>query len=68
LDARRQFYTWPSILRRMADGRANAQSLLMLGVFLALNTTAHFDIDRRQGLRLGAGLPDWEAVHEPLPV
>jgi radical SAM superfamily enzyme YgiQ (UPF0313 family) len=68
LDARRQFYTWPSILRRLADSRANAQSLLMLGVFLALNATAHFDIDRRQGLRLGAGLPDWEAVHEPLPV
>ena len=68
LDARRQFYSWGSILRRLADGRANAQSLLMLGVFLGLNATAHFDIDRRQGLRLGAGLSDWEAVHEPVPV
>jgi radical SAM superfamily enzyme YgiQ (UPF0313 family) len=68
LDARQRFYTWSSIFRRLADGRANAQSLLMLGVYLALNVTAHFDIDRRQGLRLGAGLPDWEAVHESLPV
>ncbi len=39
----------------------------MLGIYLALNTSAHFDIDLRQGLRLGAGLGEWEPAHEPLP-
>ena len=33
----------------------------MLGVYLGLNLEAHFDIDRRQGLRLGAGLSEWRA-------
>jgi hypothetical protein len=40
----------------------------MLGVYLGLNLEAHFDIDRRQGLRLGAGLTEWKAADEPLPV
>jgi radical SAM superfamily enzyme YgiQ (UPF0313 family) len=56
LDARRQFYSWSSILSRMWDRQANARSPLMLGVYLGLNIGSHFDIDRRQGLRLGAGI------------
>jgi radical SAM superfamily enzyme YgiQ (UPF0313 family) len=66
LDARRQFYGWGSICRRMWDRRANLRTPLMLGVYLGLNLGAHFDIDRRQGLRLGAGLAEWEAAHEPI--
>ena len=67
LEARRQFYTWGSIAERLADARANAGSLMMLGIYLGLNIGAHFDIDLRQGLRLGAGLSAWEPVHEPVP-
>lgn len=66
LDARRQFYSWGSIFRRLWDQKANVPNLLMLGVFLGLNLEAHFDIDRRQGLRLGAGLAEWKN-HEPVP-
>ena len=68
LDARRQFYSWGSIWQRLCDRRANLRSLLMLGVYLGLNLEAHFDIDRRQGLRLGAGLSEWNAVDEPIPI
>lgn len=68
LDARRQFYSWPSIWQRLWDRRANARSLLMLAVYMGLNLESHFDIDRRQGLRLGAGLSEWKAVDEPVSV
>ncbi len=68
LGARRQFYSWSSIGQRLWDRRANARSALMLGVYMALNLDAHFDIDRRHGLRLGAGLSEWKAVDEPVPV
>jgi radical SAM superfamily enzyme YgiQ (UPF0313 family) len=68
LYARRQFYGWGSIWQRLPGRRANLRNLMMLGVYLGLNLEAHFDIDRRQGLRLGAGLSDWKAVAEPLPV
>lgn len=68
LDARRRFYGWDSIWQRMWDGRANVNSPLMLGVYLGLNLESHFDIDRRQGLRLGAGLGEWEEANEPVPV
>jgi len=68
LDARRQFYQWGSIFERLWDRKANVRNLLMLGVFLGLNLEAHFDIDRRQGLRLGAGLTEWQAIDEPVPV
>jgi hypothetical protein len=37
----------------------------MLGVYLGLNLGTHFDIDRRQGLKLGAGLEEWPGV-DPL--
>lgn len=68
LDARRQFYSWSSIFQRLRDRQANARTWLMLSVFLGLNIGAHFDIDRRQGLRLGAGLAEWRAENEPVSV
>jgi radical SAM superfamily enzyme YgiQ (UPF0313 family) len=68
LDARRQFYSWGSIWQRLWDRRANLRSPLLLGVYLGLNLEAHFDIDLRQGLRLGAGLSEWDPAHEPVPV
>ena len=68
LGARKSFYRWSSIFERLRDGRANATSLLMLGVYLGLNISAHFDIDLRQGLRLGAGLTEWEPADEPISV
>jgi radical SAM superfamily enzyme YgiQ (UPF0313 family) len=68
LEARRRFYSFGSIWQRMWDRRANVSSPLMLGVYLGLNLESHFDIDRRQGLRLGAGLGEWEVAHEPVPV
>lgn len=68
LEARRRFYSWGSILSRMGDLRANLRTPAMLGVYLGLNLGSHFDIDRRQGLRLGAGLGEWENAHEPVPL
>jgi radical SAM superfamily enzyme YgiQ (UPF0313 family) len=68
LDARRQFYSWGSIFRRFWDGQANASSWLTVAVYLGLNLGAHFDIDLRQGLQLGAGLQEWEQPHEPVSV
>jgi radical SAM superfamily enzyme YgiQ (UPF0313 family) len=68
LDARRQFYAWSSIFSRICDRKANVRNLLMLAVYLGLNLEAHFDIDRRQGLLLGAGLSEWKPVDEPVSV
>jgi radical SAM superfamily enzyme YgiQ (UPF0313 family) len=68
LEARRQFYGWGSIFSRLLDARANAKSAAMLAVFLGLNVSAHFDIDLRQGLRLGAGLGEWEPADAAVPV
>jgi radical SAM superfamily enzyme YgiQ (UPF0313 family) len=73
LKARSEFYAWSSIFKRVADSQANARSPLMLGIYLGLNVSAHYDIDLRQGLQLGAGLYDnekssWEPADESLPV
>jgi radical SAM superfamily enzyme YgiQ (UPF0313 family) len=68
LNARRQFYGWGSIFNRLCDPRANARNPLMIGIYLGLNVSAHYDIDLRQGLRLGAGLSEWEPSHEPVSV
>jgi radical SAM superfamily enzyme YgiQ (UPF0313 family) len=68
LEARREFYRWGSIFERMLDRRANAKNLLMLSVYLGLNVSAHFDIDLRQGLRLGAGALEGEPAREPVSV
>jgi radical SAM superfamily enzyme YgiQ (UPF0313 family) len=66
--ARREFYSWSSIGERVRDWRANSSSLAMLGVFLGLNLSSHFDIDLRQGLQLGAGRDGTQDNHEPLRV
>jgi radical SAM superfamily enzyme YgiQ (UPF0313 family) len=55
LEARRAFFRWGSIVERGLDARANSRTPLMVAIFLGLNVSAHFDIDLRQGLRLGAG-------------
>ncbi|MBW3540599.1 MAG: B12-binding domain-containing radical SAM protein [Planctomycetes bacterium] len=55
LDARRQFYRWGSIFRRMCDRRANLRNPTMAAVYFGLNLQAHFDIDLRQGLEIGEG-------------
>ena len=68
LEARRRFYGWGSILSRLLDARANCRSPLMAGVYLGLNVSAHFDIDLRQGLRLGAGLSEWEPAGDAVSV
>jgi radical SAM superfamily enzyme YgiQ (UPF0313 family) len=68
LDARRQFYCWSSIWQRLRDRQANAGSLMLAGVYLGLNISAHYDIDLRQGLRLGAGLGEWKTLYEQVPV
>jgi radical SAM superfamily enzyme YgiQ (UPF0313 family) len=61
LEARRRFYSWGSMFDRVCDTKANARNLAMLGVYVGLNVSAHFDIDLRQGLRLGAGKITTEA-------
>jgi len=58
LQARRDFYRYGSLLRRMTDFKANLASPLMALVFLSLNMQGHFDIDLRQGLQLGASESD----------
>ncbi len=68
LEARRQFYRFGSMLRRMCDLKANFKNPAMAAVYLALNLQAHYDIDLRQGLQLGAGLSAWEPQDEPVPI
>jgi hypothetical protein len=68
LSARRRFYAWNSIYERIWDGAANCRSWLMLAVYLALNLESHFDIDRRQGLQIGAGRLDETLTPQPIPV
>jgi radical SAM superfamily enzyme YgiQ (UPF0313 family) len=68
LEAREEFFRWGSIAERVLDARANARSPLMLAVYLGLNVSAHFDVDLRQGLRLGAGALGRETADEPVPV
>ncbi len=67
LEARRDFYGWPSILGRMCDLTVNAANPLTLAAFLRLNLGSRRDIDLRQGLRLGAGTSEWEPQDEPIP-
>src|SRR5262249_19074162 len=68
LNARREVYGFGSIWERLRDREANLRSPMMLGVYLALNLEAHFDIGRRQGLRLGQGLSEWKLADESLSV
>jgi len=41
---------------------------LMMGVYLGLNLQAHFDINLRQGLQIGAGADAQEPIDEPVLV
>ena len=68
LDARNDFYRWGSMFERMCDRRANLKNATMAGVFWALNLQAHFDIDLRQGLRLGAGPEEKVETHGPVSI
>ncbi|MHC5211439.1 MAG: B12-binding domain-containing radical SAM protein [Planctomycetota bacterium] len=74
LEARKRFYGWGSMLERLRDRKVNACTAKSIGTFLALNLQAHFDIERRQGLQIGAGqVAGVEAVvgeawREPVPV
>ena len=64
--ARREFYSWRSMIQRIQDRTANAQNATMLGVYLGLNLGSHFDIDLRQGLQLGVGNYESLTEHEPI--
>ncbi len=66
--ARRQFYSWPSIFERIQDPQANSSSWAMLGVFIGLNLSSHFDIDLRQGLQLGMGPGGARHHNDPIHV
>ncbi len=68
LEARRRFYRWGSVFQRMWDRQANFKNPTMAAIYLALNLQAHFDIDLRQGLQLGAGLSAWEPQDEPIQI
>lgn len=50
--ARREFYSWPSILQR-ARKVPNRRGLWMLGNFLAINAMHQWDVEGRNGLPLG---------------
>jgi len=52
LQARRQFYSWPSMLGRLRT-RVNRKNLRMLRSFLAINTLHQLDIEGRSGMPLG---------------
>lgn len=64
--ARREFFSWSSLAQRVWDWQANSSNAAMLGVYLALNLSAHFDIDLRQGLQLGAANDIAQDEHEPI--
>lgn len=57
LKARRDFYSWSSILRRLANNPALRREAWMVGQYLGINALHHYDIDRRSGLPLGR--EDW---------
>jgi radical SAM superfamily enzyme YgiQ (UPF0313 family) len=77
VQARRSFYSWPSILRR-ATHRVNYRNPWMLLNFLVINAMHQWDIEGRNGLPLGdeswrgplikAALDGGELVHGPLSV
>ncbi len=52
VEARRSFYSWPSILRR-GRRRVNRNDPFMLTNFLAINAMHQWDVEGRNGLPLG---------------
>jgi radical SAM superfamily enzyme YgiQ (UPF0313 family) len=61
LQARRSFYSWGSIARRIRVNPALRQEAWMIGQYLGINALHHFDIDRRSGLPLGR--EDWQGEY-----
>lgn len=61
LKARRDFYSWSSILRRLAVNPALRREAWMVGQYLGINALHHFDVDRRSGLPLGR--EDWDGEY-----
>ncbi len=58
VEARRRFYAWPSIARRLKH-RVNHRDPLMAAYFVLINAMHQVDVGARQGLPLGDGA--WEA-------
>ena len=52
VDARRQYYTWSSILRRSFD-RVNRDSFFMWRNFFLINTLLRAEVSQRDGYPLG---------------
>jgi hypothetical protein len=52
LEARRQFYSWPSILRRSVDP-VNRGNLFMFRNYFAINALHRADVSGRDGYPLG---------------
>lgn len=52
-EARKKFYSFPSILGRAADHRANCKPFRNTGLFFGVNLMLRKDICRRRGLPLG---------------
>jgi radical SAM superfamily enzyme YgiQ (UPF0313 family) len=70
VEARRNFYSWPSILRRACQGM-NWRSPWMMLNFLVINAMHQWDVEGRNGLPLGD--EGWRgelirARHDPIPV
>ena len=55
LEARRRFTAGRSIFARLSRPAGERRERRSCWVYLGLNVSAHYDIDRRQGLRLGSG-------------
>lgn len=57
---RHRFYSLPSVLRRGLDVKANCRTPTMALIYAAQNLRSGAEVDRRQGLPLGAGGTDVE--------
>jgi radical SAM superfamily enzyme YgiQ (UPF0313 family) len=62
LDARRTFYSWPSIANR-ARTRANRRNPILAAHYVLANAMHHGDVVRRSGMPLGHG---WEPPPYPI--
>lgn len=59
IEARRRFYSLPSIARRSMDRCANTPTLRKAAVFWGLNLALRREVDQKSGLRLGdPGAPE----------
>lgn len=52
-NARIKFNTFPNILKRALDFKANFKNLYNLFTFLVVNMITHYEIKRKQGMKLG---------------